>query len=98
MGALGRQDDLLRQIPEDVKERTRKAGVTDVDWYAGRLTSSESKGFSKLPPKRHQLLRSEAKERRKERREQKTSELVAPITGAVAWLRGSLRRSPRHAR
>ncbi len=97
MGVFGRHDDLLRQIPDEVKERAKKAGVTDVDWYAGRLTSVGKKGFTKVPPARYRQLHVEAKARRKARREEKASEIVSPIMSALAWLRLKPRRATRHA-
>jgi carbohydrate-binding DOMON domain-containing protein len=87
MGAFGRHDDLLRQIPDDVMDRARKAGVNDVDWYAGRLTSSAKKGFSQVPPRRYEQLRREARARRDATRKQKALGLTSPFVTAFAWLR-----------
>lgn len=97
MGTLERHDDLLRRIPDEVKERAKKAGVTDVDWYAGRLTSTGKMGFTEVPPSRYEQLRTEARTRRKDRRREKASEIVSPIMGVLARLRLRPRRAPRHA-
>jgi hypothetical protein len=97
MATFGRHDDLLRQIPDDVKERASKAGVTTIDWYAGRLTSDGKKGFTEVPPSRYHQLRLQAKTRRKNRRTQKASDIAAPVTKALAWLRLRPRRATRHA-
>ena len=94
MAVFGRHDDLLRQIPDNVKERTAKAGVTDIDWYAGRLTSSDSKGFSETPPDRHVELREKAQVRRKAERDQKVTAVVTRITALAAKLRPPWRRAP----
>ncbi len=94
MAVFGRHDDLLRQIPDDVKERAAKAGVTDIDWYAGRLTSSDSKGFSETPPDRHAELRENAQVRRKAERDQKIAAVVTKITALPARLRPRWRRTP----
>jgi hypothetical protein len=94
MAVFGRHDDLLRQIPDDVKERTAKAGVTDIDWYAGRLTSSDSRGFSEVPPDRHAELREKARVRRRAERDQRVSDVITKISGLASRLRPRLRRAP----
>jgi hypothetical protein len=37
MALLKRNPALSEEIPEDVRERARRAGAEDLDWYAGRL-------------------------------------------------------------
>jgi hypothetical protein len=37
MALLKRNPALSEEIPEDVRERARRAGAEDFDWYAGRL-------------------------------------------------------------
>jgi hypothetical protein len=36
-----KRSGLTARIPEDVLARAKKAGVEDVDWYAGRLEQSD---------------------------------------------------------
>jgi hypothetical protein len=64
MAVLKRHSDLSKQIPEDVLERTRKAGVKDVDWYAGRLAGDEDANATAPPQERREL--EEAAERHRE--------------------------------
>jgi hypothetical protein len=94
MSRLKKQGDLTRQIPLDVKERIRKAGVEEVDWYAGRLTS-ESRGFTEVPPAEHQQLKDAALNRRRARRKEKRDAGVTTIRALVSSL---WPRRARHAR
>lgn len=87
MGAFRRHDDLLRRIPEDVRERAEKAGVTDVDWYAGRLTSTGKNGFTQVPPTRTRELRAAATSRRSARRAERKEKLLSPLMSLIALLR-----------
>jgi hypothetical protein len=92
MPAFGRHDDLLRQIPDDVKARAKKAGVTEVDWYAGRLTSSGKKGFTELPPSRYEELRGAAKARRRHARKERGEAVRMQISAALARVWSAPRR------
>jgi hypothetical protein len=96
MAASGRQHDLLRQIPDDVRQRADKAGVSKIDWYAGRLTEGGGTGFSDLPPDRHDRLRKSARARRDRRMKQKTDGVKTSVVNAVAWVWRSPRRLLRH--
>ncbi len=95
MARLRKQDDLTRQIPVDVKERIRKAGVEEVDWYAGRLTSTESHGFTEVPPAEQQELRETALTRRRAKRKEKRDAGTATVRAFFSSLRP---RRARHAR
>lgn len=59
-----RSRPLSRRIPEDVRERTRRAGVQEIDWYAGRLDGdAQDKGaqFIDTPPEERARLAALAK-------------------------------------
>lgn len=98
MGTFRRHDDLLRQIPEDVRERAEKAGVTDVDWYAGRLTSTGDNGFTQVPPGRTRELRDAAWSRRGARRAERKEKLLSPMMNLISLVRTRPRRTTRDAR
>jgi hypothetical protein len=96
MAVSKRHDDLWRQIPDDVRERADKAGVTKIDWYAGRLTEGGGAGFSDLPAERHDDLLRDARARRAGRRKEKAESVKAPVVNAIAWLRAGPGRLLRH--
>jgi hypothetical protein len=98
MGTFRRHDDLLRQIPEDVRERAEKAGVTDVDWYAGRLTSTGDNGFTQVPPGRTRELRDAALSRRSARRAERKEKLLSPMMSLISLVRTRPRHTTRDAR
>jgi hypothetical protein len=80
-------NDLSRQIPADVKERTLKAGVEDVDWYAGRLSSTEERGFTDVPRDEHLQLRKDAQLRRSTHRRNVRLMAMASVRGMFGALR-----------
>ena len=91
MPLLKRSRTLTYRIPEDVRERTRKAGVEEVDWYAGRLdvTNVDSGELFTDPPSADVIrLKTMASKRRRTRRDD-AKEAV------VTRLRGLLNRRPR---
>lgn len=57
---------LIDRIPTDVRARAEKAGMTDVDWYAGRLLPEAT--LTKVTPERRAELRARAKALRRARR------------------------------
>lgn len=46
---------LIDRIPKDVRERLAKAGVSDVDWYSGRM--DEGTTFFSVGKQRRKELR-----------------------------------------
>jgi hypothetical protein len=87
--------NLSRRIPAEVKERIRKAGVEDVDWYAGRVTSSQSQGFSQMSDKEHRELRQAARARRRVRRGERKTAVLTLMRSVFSALRPW---ATRHAR
>ena len=41
MSSFRRRQSLAERIPADVRERAERAGTTDPDWYAGRLSPED---------------------------------------------------------
>lgn len=95
MADLKRPGDLSRQVPADVKERARKAGVKDFDWYAGRLTSTEGRGFTEVPGDDHRRLRQRAKARRKARRVERKTAVITFMRSRLSTVRPRRTRQAR---
>jgi hypothetical protein len=57
MALLRRHQGLADQIPDDVRERARRAGAEDLDWYAGRLDieAVQDRGADTPPAERVQF-------------------------------------------
>jgi hypothetical protein len=87
------RSDLSTRIPEDVQARTRKAGVDELDWYAGRL-ELDKPGVERVGPPDSDATETmkQLRQLRQSTRREKRHERVAKI---VAFLRRPLSR--RHA-
>jgi hypothetical protein len=91
---LKRNTSLASRLPQDVRERLRKAGIDDIEWYAGRM-DAEGPTVSKMPQARERWLRQRASVKRREGRKTVARTVVRKMTG---WARRSHSSSPRHAR
>lgn len=95
MSLLKRPRSLTDRIPEDVRERARKAGVEEIDWYAGRLDATNvgaNHSFTDPPQEDIAQLKAVASKRRRANR-------ADAKEAVVTRLRELWRRRPhRHAR
>lgn len=95
MSPVGKHHQSER-IPQDVLDRAQKAGVSDLDWYAGRLDISGTSTTQGNPPSQardaHAAWKGVRDKRRAKRKNRRRATLVK--------LMGLLRRQPapgRHA-
>lgn len=82
------------RIPQDVLDRAKKAGVSELDWYAGRLdisgTSLDHGDSPKARNDAHQAWKGVRSKRRAARKDRRRATYVKLV--------GLLRRQPVHGR
>lgn len=81
---------LTSRLPEDVRVRLQKAGVDDIEWYAGRL-DPDAPALSKMSRDREAMLRKRAAARQ-------DAALKATAKAAVRKMTARLRRRSSPAR
>lgn len=80
MGMLKRQQGFAEQIPADVRERARRAGAEDLDWYGGRLDVGDSgEHVDDTPAAERDRLVTLAEQHRTESAGSAGERLVSPI-------------------
>jgi hypothetical protein len=80
------QTNLSKQIPEDVRERTEKAGVKKVDWYAGRLDVLEGQSLKASDPAERDELRRVAANYRQASRQTRKHERLQKLRAIMGRL------------
>src|SRR5436305_1971750 len=88
--------NLSDQIPWDVRERTRKAGVSQVDWYAGRLDVGDAQLNERTPPEQAAELKEAARRGRHRHRQRRRETLIRRLQ--AVRLRVRRPRGSGHAR
>ena len=91
---LTRKNSLSSRLPADVRERLTKAGVDDVEWYAGRI-EEEGPTFSPISPDREQELRQRDTAHRRARSAPRAGVALAALRRVTAWT--NRRHAPRRA-
>lgn len=90
MALTRRNSALSEEIPEDVRERARRAGAEDLDWYAGRLdVRGDDARSGDTPVEERKELEAIAKRHRTE---------SAAGSGSIAFFRFLARFLPGPAR
>jgi hypothetical protein len=86
---------LSKRIPEDVRERARRAGARDLDWYAGRLERSDDRPRAAdvdAQRRAHAALLRRRVERRAALKA-RAGDVAAKMTGVAWWGRVRRRRA-----
>lgn len=81
-------------IPEDVRRRAEKAGVTRVDWYAGRLDTKPSSELTlgRTPSDRVEELRGVVRRQAETRSRDRGGELIRRLKSWVGGQRSGRAR------
>jgi hypothetical protein len=87
-----KRSGLTARIPQDVLARAKKAGVHEVDWYAGRLEQSDGLHTASVESgtidARHREVVKRYRDHRSESRK-------SPVVRLVALWARAVRRTPR---
>lgn len=101
MAMISRHRKLADRLPADVRERTTRAGASDIDWYAGRpsVTPQARTGISTTPREDSERLRKLAGEHRRARKERTggRASAVASLVASMRRLAGRVLHGPRAA-
>jgi hypothetical protein len=87
-----KRNGLTARIPRDVVERARKAGVHDVDWYAGRLEEGDS--FHVISSSSSGSIDAKHKQALRRHRDRSGASHRSPVTMFAALWTRAVRHTP----